>query len=195
MSIAHLLEDFGAYARGNPVALTDVSLEEQRLEAFEKGYQAGWDDSVKAAQEDTRHVSADLAHNLQDLSFTYHEAYTAVLGSFRPLLDQMISSVLPTLMRQSLGAQVADALHDLAREQGPQPIEIVTAPANVAAIETLLDLEDGLNLTVTEEPSLAEGQVHIRFGPHEREMDLQRVITQIEGLVTDFFEENRKDIA
>jgi len=195
MSIAHVLEDFGACARGNPVSLTDVSLEEQRLEAFEKGYQAGWDDSVKAAQEDSRHVSAALAQNLQDLSFTYQEAYTAVLDAFRPLLDDVIASVLPTLMRHSLGAQVAEALHDMARERGHQPIEIVTAPANVTAIETVLAREEDLDLTVSEEPTLTEGQVQIRFGQQEREIDLQGVIAQIERAVADFFEENRKDIA
>ena len=39
MSVSHLLEDFGALTRGDMVEMTDVLLEEQRLEAFEKGYQ------------------------------------------------------------------------------------------------------------------------------------------------------------
>lgn len=195
MSIAHVLEDFGAYTRGRPVSLTDVSLEEQRLEAFEKGYQAGWDDSVKAAQEDTRRISADLAQNLQDLSFTYQEAYSAVLESLRPLLEQMISAVLPAMMRQSLGAQVVGQLHELARDLGPQPVAIVTAPANITALGQVLQGEQSLTVTLSEDPALSEGQVRIEFGAHEREIDLTDVLARIESSVAGFFEENRKDTA
>ena len=54
MSIAHLLEDFGETHAHAPIAMDDVSLEDERLEAFEAGYQAGWDDAVKAQTEDAR---------------------------------------------------------------------------------------------------------------------------------------------
>ncbi|WP_371225011.1 flagellar biosynthesis protein [Roseovarius sp. 2305UL8-3] len=195
MSISHLLEDFGAYARGKPVSLTDVSLEEQRLEAFEKGYQAGWDDSSKASEDDTRRVSVDLAQNLQDLSITYQEAHSAVLASLRPLLEQITQTVLPALMLQTLGAQLVDQVHGMARELGPQPIELVTAPSNAATLEALLGDDPAMPVTVIEELSLGEGQVFVRFGNHEREIDLSGVLATIEQMMTGFFDENQKETA
>ncbi len=193
MAISHLLEDFGNYARGKPVSLTDVSLEEQRLEAFEKGYQAGWDDSAKAASEDSRHITADFAQNLKDVSLTYEEASSAVIAALKPLLDQIMDRVLPNVMRGTLGAQVAEQLHELAKQHGPQAIELVTAPANVAALHSVLDATPAMSVSVVEEASLGDGQVFIRFGDHEREIDLGGVLAAIEQNIAGFFEENRKD--
>lgn len=195
MGIAHLLEDFAGYTRGKPVSLTDVSLEEQRLEAFEKGYQAGWDDSAAAASEDSRHVAADLAQNLNDLTFTYQEAHAAVLASLRPLLEQMMETILPALMRKTLGAQVVDLVHDLAKSQGALPVELVTSPANVSALLTVLGDEPSIPVTVTEEDALAEGQVFVRMGQQEREINLSAVIDAIEQTTAGFFNENQRETA
>lgn len=195
MGISDLLEDFGALTRGRPVSLTDVSLEEQRLEAFEKGYQAGWDDSVKAASEDSRTIAADLAQNLSDLSFTYEEAQSAMLNALRPLLEQMMETVLPALMRGTLGAHVVDLVHNLARDLGPLPLEIVAAPENVVALDRALGEAPVLSVSVKEDPTLAEGQVFLRFGHEEREIDLSGLLASIERKMAGFFEEHRKDIA
>ncbi len=195
MSISHLLEDFRSYARGNPVSITDISLEEQRLEAFEKGYQAGWDDSVKAAADDSRRVSADFAQNLRDLSFTYQEAYSAALNGLKPLLDQMIGTLLPRLARQSLGQQIIEEIEALARQQGPQPVELVTAPENTLTLETILSEKLSMPVTITEEATLGEGQAYLRFGSQEREIDLSGVLEGIEGKVAAFYEENQRETA
>lgn len=195
MSVSHLLEDFGAYARGTPVALTDVSLEEQRLEAFEKGYQAGWDDSARAANEEHRTISADFAQTLKDLSFTYHEAQIAILNGLKPLMDQIMSTVLPSLVHQALCAQISELLHELAQEHSDQPIEIVTAPLNIPALEAMLQEQDTPPVSLVEEDSLAEGQAYLRFGSQEREIDLKAVHTAIEQAVTGYFDQTEREIA
>ncbi len=195
MSISHLLEDFRAYAQGTPLSLTDVSLEEQRLEAFEKGYQAGWDDCAKAADEDSRRVSTDFAQNLLDLSFTYHEAYAAAMDGLRPLLDQMVGVLLPTLAREALGRQIVEEITALAGRHGSRPVEIVTAPANAPALESLLGAELSMPVTVEQDPDLGEGQAYLRFAEQEREVDLRAVLDGIGAKVAGFFEETQKDIA
>ncbi len=195
MSISHLLEDFGAYARGTPISLTDVSLEEQRLEAFEKGYQAGWDDSVKAQNDDSRHITADFARNLQELSFTYHEAHAAALNSLEPLLRQMVEVVLPKVAHETLGARLSEVLENVAKTQGSGPVEIITAPANVTALEEILTDDPAMPMRVIEEESLADGQVYIRFGNTEHEIDLNQVLEGLDLAVGGFFEENRKETA
>ena len=195
MSISHLLEDFGSLAQGTPVSLTDVSLEEQKLEAFEKGYQAGWDDSTKSGSDDSRRISADLEQNLQDLSFTYQEAHVASLNALKPLLDQMVSSVLPAMVQKTLGSQILELLHDLAKKHGSQPIEIVVAPANSATIGDFLNQSTQQDIKLVEEPSLADGQVYIRFGSQEREINLNEVLTSIDQAVVGFFEEAQRETA
>ena len=195
MTISHLLEDYGAFATAEPVSMTDVSLEEQRLEAFEKGYQAGWDDSVKAQSDDVKRVSTDLAQNLHELSFTYQEAYSAILKSLTPLLQQMVETVLPRAAHQTLGARLTEMIGELASKHAKQPVEIVSATANVAAVEQMITLDLPLAITVKEEASLSDGQVFIRIGETEREIDLSEVLAEIDRSVTGFFEENQKDTA
>jgi hypothetical protein len=50
------------------------AVEEAKVASFEQGYKAGWDDAVAAQSEDQTRIRADLARNLQSLSFTYQEA-------------------------------------------------------------------------------------------------------------------------
>ncbi len=195
MPIGHLLEDYSDFNSGSPVTLTDISLEERRLAAFEAGYQAGWDDSLKAQAEDTMRVSSELAQNLHELSFTYQEAYSGILNALAPLLKEMVDTVLPQAARETLGSRVTEMLFELSQELGKQPVEIVTAPSNMVAIEEMIAKDVPLPVTVKGEISLGEGQVFVRVGGTEREVNLSEVLAEIDRAVTGFFEENQKDIA
>jgi flagellar assembly protein FliH len=195
MSITHLLEDFGGTLRGRPVSITDISLEEERLASFEKGYQAGWDDAAKSQAEDQRSVTADLAQNLQDLTFTYEEAYAAVLQSLRPLLEQMIATVLPTISQQTLAPRLAELLRERVKEHGQQTFEIVTAPDDMTRMEILTEALPEMQIVLRQDDTLARGQLYLRFGDTEEKIDLKSVLDAIEQAVSGFFEENRKAIA
>ena len=195
MSIAHLLEDFSGALRGTPVSITDVSLEEERLASFEKGYQAGWDDAAKSQAEDQRSVTADLAQNLQDLTFTYEEAHAAVLQSLRPLLEQMIAAVLPGIGQETLVPRLAELLRERVQAHGRQAIEIVTATDDMTRMEILVEALPDMQITLRPDDTLARGQLYLRFGDTEEKIDLKSVLDAIEQAVSGFFEENRKAIA
>ncbi|GAW36395.1 hypothetical protein RA2_03465 [Roseovarius sp. A-2] len=195
MTIAHLLEDFGESLRGTAISITDISLEEERLAAFETGYQAGWDDAVKSQKEDERRITADLAQNLQDLTFTYEEAYAAVLNALHPLLEQMVATVLPPLSQDTLAPRLAEILQEKALDHGRQPIVIAAAPGDMNRMETLTETLPGLDITLAEDDTLAPGQIFLRFGETEEEVNLDSVLRAIEHAVSGFFEENRKAIA
>lgn len=195
MSIAHLLEDFGHTPEDEAHPMSDLTREELRLEAFEAGFKAGWDDAVKTQQEDTRRISADFAGNLRDLSFTYHEACTGLIEALRPVLSGMVDTVLPALARQSLGPRVVERLEELAREGLEQPFQIVTAPANLEALEGLLSDREDLPAVLRAEPSLGDGQVHIRFGATEHEIDLDSVLAEISAAMTGFLFKPQKESA
>ncbi|MFO7759384.1 MAG: flagellar biosynthesis protein [Roseovarius sp.] len=195
MSITHLLEDFGDIRRGTPLSITDVLLEEERLESFEKGYQAGWDDCAKSQMEESRRITADLSQNLQDLSFTYEEAYAAVLQALHPLLEQMISAVLPRLARDSLVPRLVETVHDIARMHGHQSIGIAAAQADMPVLEHLTDAVREMEIELTADDTLATGQLYLRFDGGEQAIDLQEVLRGIDHAVSGFFENSRKATA
>lgn len=195
MSISHLLDDFSAGTDAQNFSISDVSLEEQRLEAFENGYKAGWEDAVKAASDDSTRIATDFAANLQDMSFTLQEAQSSLLTALRPLLTGMVNSVLPSLSRKTLGARVLETLDTIARTATDGPIEITTAPQNSVALQKILDEQGMMNVKIIAEPSLGDGQVHIRASGGEQEIDLDAVLGQIDATLTGFFEDRQKDIA
>ncbi len=195
MSISHLLDDFGPYLNGSPVSLTDVSLEEVRLEAFEKGYQAGWDDAVTAQKDDSRSVSVQLSQNLQDVSFSYEEARADVIASLAPLLRQMVETVLPRLAQDRLPDVVAEEIAQMIREGGDQPIELCAAPSDMTALETIGADTWSKRVRLVEDDGLVSGQVSIRLGQTEHEIDLNETLRKIDDAVTGFFEDNQKERA
>jgi len=190
MSIMHLLEDFGESLPGTEVIMTDVMIEEQKLDSFEKGYQAGWDDSVKARQDSTARISEDFAQSIQDLSFTYQEAYSGFIAQMEPLIRQIVGSVLPKVAMDTLGLRIADMLQQQVATHGEQPVRIVSAPGSADALRGLLPEGAAMPLDIEEDDTLAAGQVHIRFGDQaEREIDLQDVLDGIGTAVDAFFQD------
>jgi flagellar assembly protein FliH len=195
MSIAHLLHDFGALSQGKPVAITDVSLEEERLEAFEKGYQAGWDDCVKSQVEDGRRITADLVQNLQDIGFTYEEVHGEIMGAMQRLLQQITQTVLPPLSHAMLVPQVTEILHDLLETNGRQPVQLTAGPADLAILRRLSAEMPDLACTLTEDQTLASGQVLLRLGESERALDMPDVLLRIEHAVSGFFQQNQRIVS
>lgn len=169
------------------VNVSAADFEEMRLAAFEKGYTAGWDDAVAAQDADSAKLRADLARNLEDLSFTYAEARAHVLQAMEPLLRDMVAKVLPTIAQETLAPIVLETLRPLAEEMAGAAITVVVNPANRHTVETLLSTGRTLPLTFVEEPSLGEGQVYLRMGDAESRIDLDGVIAAIGRAVAGFF--------
>ncbi|MCB2115644.1 MAG: flagellar biosynthesis protein [Rhodobacteraceae bacterium] len=169
------------------VEMQREELEEARLASYDQGYNAGWEDAVAAQDSEVTRLRSDLGRNLQDLSFTYHEAHSHVLRTLEPLLHDMVVKVLPTIARDSLGQIVLEHLRPLAREMSGAPMTVVAHPDNRALLETLLLTEAPLPLAFEEEASLGEGQVHLKLGEIEHRVDLDGVIAAIAAAVSGFF--------
>jgi flagellar biosynthesis/type III secretory pathway protein FliH len=80
------------------------------LEGYETGYQAGWDDAVKAHQNAQSHLTSTLTQNLEQVEFTLVEAQTQLLTKIRPVLKEIFNTILPCLNQESLRSLVS---HDL----------------------------------------------------------------------------------
>jgi flagellar assembly protein FliH len=196
--LSQFLDDFGASAATvtpEEPGIDPQEVEAQRLESFEEGYRAGWDDAVKAQKDESSQVSSALAQRLSDLSFTYLEAQSAMTKSMMPLLQEMVSTVLPKLARQNLGAHLAEQINGLVAEIGAVPVEIAVAPGQRAVVEPLIDGDHGLDVTIVEDASLTEDQADIRFAENERQVDLGALIEQVASAVEGFGTETQRNIA
>lgn len=194
MGTALELEEFDVFRPGpEPTPATaQTEMEEQRLQSFEQGYKAGWDDATKAQTDDKARVSADLERNLQTLSFTFHEARSQMLRDLKPLLTEMVSKVLSKTAFENLPEIVAGNVMEIAKTHLDTRIELVAAPKNRLALETLLNTQSNLPVQITEEASLGEGQVYLRFADSEQHFDLDAVTRQVSQIVADFYELQEK---
>ena len=185
------LEDFGGPQRRRAGEVAVEALpEEQRLAVFEDGYRAGWDDASRALAESHQKLSADLAHNLSDLAFTFHEARAHVLKGVEPLLRQFVSRVLPVVAQHALPGLVAERVEELLKAASSAPLLLLVSPESRTEVEAVLPSSLGFPLEIREEPTLAQGQVFIRAGEIEQAVDLTAALAGIEAAVDDFFNLN-----
>lgn len=180
-----VFEAAGAF-EGSTV-FTDLSaMEEARLASYEQGYAAGWEDSVAAQCDEKNQLAAELAHNMQCLNFTYHEARNHILRALEPFLVDLASHFLPKIARISLASIVLDALLPIAETAADTPIRILVSPFSRSAIEPLLEHVNGPPLTLFEEATLGEGQVFLQFGEGETRIDLDAAIDEVKAALGDF---------
>ena len=175
------------------VVLDSMLLEETKLASYDAGYAAGWEDAASAQSADQTRVRADLARNLQSLSFTFHEARTHVLQALEPLLAEIVGRFLPDLARETLAPLVLDVLMPLAEKMADAPVTLVLNPVARPAVEALLEQATGMPLTLVEEPSLSEGQVYLKLGETETQINLDRATAEITAAVRGFFELPEKE--
>lgn len=178
-----------------PVSSETVSpeeLEKRRLEGYEAGYQAGWDDAVHAEENEQNRIGAEFARNLQDMGFTFHEARAHVMNTLEPLLLGMVEKVLPDLVSQTIGQSIVEELLPLATEAADTPIEVVIRPSCRERLEPLLSSSTAIPVTLVEEPSLAEGQVFLRAGVLEKQLDFTGALERMGKSISDLFSLNER---
>jgi len=190
MTLSRLLEEFAGNSAGEPVLMNDAALEDQKLEAFEKGYKAGWEDSARAQEESGVRLSEDFARNIRDLSFTHEEARTAILGAMAPVVRQMVETVLPSIAHDTLGLRVVEMIEAELSEHGRHPVRLEVAPQSAQALRAILPQDSDLPVEVAETETLGEGQVRLRLGQSsEREIDLGHVLDGIKSASEGFFQQ------
>ena len=193
-SIAHLLEDFGTRQSVAAPSLGEEEIEALRVEGYETGYKAGWEDAVKSQADSTARISEDFARNLQDLSFTYHEAHGHVMQSLAPLLQDLADTLLPEILRETVGFRVVEQLTEMAQANATQTIEITTSLAENDVIRDFLDRDFGFPVSVSVDDTLGEGQVYLRMASEERQIDMQSVMTSIREAIAGILDETERSL-
>ena len=194
MTISHLLETFEDFGS---VTSTGQSSDDKRtdheLAVYERGYKAGWDDATTAAEKSNSALSEHFAQNVSDLSFTYHEAYTAVLRSLEPLVRQLIETTLPDLAIAGLGQTLAAEVTKIARSHAGSQVTINCHSSKRAMLHAALPTDLSLDLSLLADASLSPDQVFMKFDGVEREIDITRFATQSKNLIHNFFEDIKRE--
>ena len=163
--------------------------------AYEQGYAAGWEDAVRASEEENTRISAEFAHNLQDISFTYHEAKSHVLRSVAPLISALVDKLFPELIRETLAERIIQEIEPIASDAADSPVEIALAPDSLKTLENILPERLAHPFELREEPSLSPGQVWLRSARGERLVDLDTALERIRSALQAIETANKEDIA
>ena len=169
-----------------PSLLLPEDLEELRLNAYERGYLAGWDDaSAQAAREADTH-RATVARQIEHLGFTYHEARAHVLSGLEPLLRAVLDTLLPVAARKALVPMVVEHLLPLAGTSASSPLRLVVAPGLRPAFESAFEGLVLPPLIIVEEPQADPLTARLEGADRETHVDLGAVIRRL-GLAFDRF--------
>lgn len=189
------LEDFTAAPAPDPapaaatpavdLAALETEKEAARAEAYENGYKTGWDDAVRAAEEERRAIGEELARNLRDVGFTYFEARDEILVGMRAFLRELLDTLFPALLPEASAAGLAEALSAMAEDSAACDFAVSVSPDDADTVRSLLPLPDNVQLGVTEEPALAPGQARLRAADREVSVDAERIVAMLrDALVT-----------
>lgn len=196
MSSSHLFQDFGTLkaAKVGKQSLTIDEIEELKLQAFESGYKAGWEDADGAQSDSLTHVSAELASSLQSASFEYHELRATMNAAVQSIMADVVEKILPAAAQASLGAHIRDFVTGTVREALDKPIEIAVAPASEDAVRAVLssDLQDPFKLVTS--ANLSPNQAMLQLGKAETELNLDKMMAEIAAAITTYFETQKPEV-
>lgn len=184
------LDDFGATTvTFEPEEVPDVtqatSDQDDYENAFEAGYESGWEDCRKAQDASNESVSAALAQNIHDLHVTAEEVKSSLLQAIRPLLTSVFDRVLPQVADASLITIVEEQFLPMIERGSTLKYELIVAPSSISRIEALLD-GSGLSVMVRSEETYSTNQIALKVGSECHELNLDRVMSEIRENLTQF---------
>ena len=196
MSLSHLFQDFGTLKPMNvgKKSFNSEEIEDLKLQAYEGGFQAGWEEAIKAQSETMGHVSAGLAASLQNASFEYHELRRTLHESVKSILTEVVETVLPVTAHASLGRHICDLIGTLSLDALDRRIEIAVAPGRDDVVRDLLALELPEPFEVVVDPMMSPDQAILRLGSKEMDLNLDKTVAEISTAVTNYFEIQKAEV-
>lgn len=192
------LDDFevGPAASENRSArqISEDELEAACLSSYEDGYRAGWDDAVKEAEETGGRIDAEFARNLEDLSFTFHEARSHILANLEPFLIALSDTFLPELLKAALGDIINEEMLQLAGRLADTSLVLRLSPENRDTIERLMTQVNSAPVEILEDETLLSGQVRLEGGGSERSIDLDDALRRVKHAIAALYEINEKAV-
>jgi flagellar assembly protein FliH len=181
-SIAHRYADFSPFdSEGHLTESVPIDrVEDQKLQSFEEGYQAGWTDAEKNHETEHKNIADEILHTLRDMSFTYDEALSRLNRGLKPMFEEIMTTLLPQTAGPALRAHVVEQLVELAVTQTQSEIVLRVSEVDLPMIEDLLEgTKFNLPVSVTADQTLAQHQLFIGLEALEREINLAAICQEI----------------
>jgi len=174
-------------ASGELQLLTPEQIEEIRLNAYERGYHAGWEDAGNQREEEDRARRAEVERQLQELAFTYHEVRGHLLKALRPVFEAILETVAPAAARASIVPLVTEQLLAVAGNLSEAPVTLRVSAGTRANFEAALDGLVTPPLKIVECEEIAPLQVAIAFDAQETQIDLAEVAKELRTAIDRFY--------
>lgn len=159
----------------------EAAIEAAKTEAYEAGYASGWDDALASGKSARLKLEAEFERNIQSLALTFAEAVTHVRGELVGLLDAITSQFLPETAPSVLREHIKSELLKLGDELTDVPIQVVASDDCAATVTEMIGDEATKNIEVIQDATLADGQVFLRLGQREVEIDLKPLVRAVTG--------------
>ncbi len=192
MSISHLLEPFAEPNLSIEESADDLRADHD-LAIFERGYKEGWEDCDKAAKRSAREIDSEFAQRIRELSFTFHEAHTAMLASLEPFISALLDVMFPVLDTSGLEQHLSRELRQLAISHVGARAIIRCHPERANALLTSLDEDLALAIEFKRDPDLPQSSITIEIGSIEREIDMQDFMNMLRATVAEYFTDLSKE--
>ena len=192
MTITNLLEDFSAFKKINfhdPTS-DDDGFDLVRLEGFDAGYKAGWDDATAAVKANSTIISDAISKNLSNLTFTYHDARTAVLNELGPIIKELTQSVLPKVLHSSLSDIIVETIDGIADRNSCPTVHLKVHPDQLESLGKILATRIDMPFDIIADPTLHKSTTLLEVGKSELEIDFTQYFEKISQTLTTFFSES-----
>lgn len=191
MSISHILSDFTTLQSTADFQQPDA-METFRLEAFESGYKAGWDDAAKAYDETNTRLSNDVLRNLCDLSLEHQSNYAQLQTSLAAIVNEISNVLIPTVADQSFAPKLIIFLEQQLKDTGMDMLDLHLNSKTAWRLGDLLtpDLTGRINVKVS--PDLSETQAILQINGDAIEFTFKDAIEKLSDDLAGFLSQKAK---
>lgn len=175
--------EFPSTAPIEPSKSGQAEAEIARATGFEQGYKAGWDDAVRSENDAREHLDAELARNLEELSFSYFEAQRQVSLSLRELLTSMADLVFPKIYEGVFEKVLDDLLSPLISETCNLTVELNCAPETIEIVRGVMARNVSLPISIVSESSFSKHQVKLKLDHEVHEIDGDALLREIQTIM------------
>ncbi len=179
MSRHPFLESFDGTLESRLRETQEEALEALKSAAYEQGYASGWDDAIASDKTSRLKLEAEFERNIQGLAFTFSDAVTHVREELRELVEALMHQLLPGIAPDLLREHIRSELLKYGDELTDLPVELVASPDCNPTVAQMLKSDFSMDIRIIEDASLAEGQVYLRLGRRELEIDLAPLLRAI----------------
>lgn len=172
-----IFEDFNTES---PARSSQQGQSVDQLASYEAGFQAGWDDAVKANQSAQSYVSSALSKNLEAAEFQLIETRGKIERTLAGLLSEMVSTLFPGASSAALCSALEEKLLSCLKLAIPDQISLRISPEDKPCVTRLLQQTESANqVHLHLDDKMSPGQAYIEMGPQTEKIDISATVSSL----------------